>query len=188
MPIEKQFSDDLVAGAAVRDGEGNVISSTYVPASALVTTIDSSSTDSQVPSAKCMYDVIQDALYVDTSEVIIPTTKIIFSNTEGTVGADSRRYYSLPALGLEVGDSWHVKLLDLDNGTILLETDVTATSGTSTYEGYNIITMDNTVLVDMATFNYATTPITVSSSSRSGLAWAVYDSSQGILQAIMTKN
>jgi len=35
MPIEKQFSDDLVAGAAVRDGEGNIISSTYAPATAI---------------------------------------------------------------------------------------------------------------------------------------------------------
>lgn len=159
-----------------------------IPTSALVTSIDSASTDSQVPSAKCMYDVIQDALYVDTSEVIIPTTKIIINNTEGTVGADDRRYYSLPALGFEVGDSWHAKLIDLDDGTILLETDLTVTSGTSTYEGYNIITMDDTVFVDMATFNYATTPITVSSSSRAGLAWEVYGPSQGLLQAIMTKN
>lgn len=36
MPIDKHFSDDLVAGAAIRDGEGNIISSSYVPVTILV--------------------------------------------------------------------------------------------------------------------------------------------------------
>lgn len=36
-----------------------------------VTSLSDLSTDTQYPTAKCVYDAIQAALYVDTSEVII---------------------------------------------------------------------------------------------------------------------
>lgn len=50
---------DIVAEVANRDGAGNIITDTYTRISNQVTSISSTSTDIQYPSAKCVYDNIE---------------------------------------------------------------------------------------------------------------------------------
>lgn len=101
-------------------------------------------------------------------------TEFEIVNLDGEVGADNFVYGTLSTrLGFEVGDKYHCELYN-KNDELIEEYDFMVEAGTGIYSGYNIINYyDVFILVDGGVFNYASTPISVSTSNKSGWKWQV---------------
>lgn len=54
--VDNTADKDKIVSQATKDGAGNDIASTYIKKSSITTSLSSSSTDAQVPSAKAVYD------------------------------------------------------------------------------------------------------------------------------------
>ncbi len=73
--VDNTADKDKVVSQATKDGSGNVISSTYVKKSSITTSISSSGTDEQVPSAKAVYDGTVNVVTLTQAEYDALTTK-----------------------------------------------------------------------------------------------------------------
>ena len=184
MPIDKQFSDDLVAGAAIRDGEGNIISSTYEQLTNKVTTLTSTNTDTEYPSAKLVFDQL--ALKLDKSGGTV--TKLTVSSTlkiGANMNANSKRIYGLAA---PTGTSDATRKAYVDAADALAEklankvTTIDSTSTSTEYPSASAVwdlVQDNTTTI-------ATTIDSSSTNSDAAGAAAVYEYGQNIKDAIVT--
>lgn len=152
MPINKQFSDDLVAGAAIRDGEGNIISSSYERLENKVTTLSSESTDTEYPSAKLMYDQL--ALKLNRSGGTI--TKLTVSGAlkiGANMNANNKRIYGV-ATPTSTSDATNKAYVDAADALAeKLENKVDTIDSTSTTIQYpsakcvydNLTTLSNSI-------------------------------------------